>query len=122
MEAIKDYGDQPSSKDFGTLMLLAAMCPLGLLVWVGLFMTIHWSLLAAWTAAIDCCLVRTYSNKPGRHSGPESWRKQCKTKNVCDTVRTKIWEEAGRPEGQHDAHWERACRESKRRVRNRRRR
>jgi hypothetical protein len=23
----------------------------------------------------------------------------------------KIWEEAGRPDGQHDAHWEQACRE-----------
>jgi hypothetical protein len=23
----------------------------------------------------------------------------------------EIWEEAGRPDGQHDAHWEQACRE-----------
>jgi hypothetical protein len=23
----------------------------------------------------------------------------------------EIWEKAGRPDGQHDAHWEQACRE-----------
>jgi hypothetical protein len=34
MEASKDHGGEPAGKDLGAMLLLVAVCPFGLLMWV----------------------------------------------------------------------------------------
>ena len=46
------YGDEPVRGDLRLLLLLVALSSFGLLMWVGLFLAVQWSLLAAWTVAI----------------------------------------------------------------------
>jgi hypothetical protein len=52
MEASKDYGDEPTGKDLGIMLLLVVACPFGLLGWVGLFSALRWSVLAVWSVAV----------------------------------------------------------------------
>jgi hypothetical protein len=52
MVGIKDYGPEPVRKDLGTILVLLAVCPFGFLMWVGLFFTFQWSVLAAWDVAV----------------------------------------------------------------------
>jgi hypothetical protein len=34
------------------LLLITVLCPLGILVWIGLFLAIRWSVGAAWAAVV----------------------------------------------------------------------
>jgi len=44
------YDDEPVRGDLRLLLLLVALCPLGLLIWVELFLAVRWSLLSVWAA------------------------------------------------------------------------
>ncbi len=44
------YGDGPVRGDLRLLLLLGALCPLGLLMWVELLLAVRWSLLTVWAA------------------------------------------------------------------------
>jgi hypothetical protein len=52
MDASKDHGGEPAAKDLGVLLFLVAACPFGLLMWVALFSTIRWSVLAILGVAV----------------------------------------------------------------------
>lgn len=47
-----NYGDEPVRGELRLLLLLVALSPVGLLMWIGLILAVHWSLLTAWTAAV----------------------------------------------------------------------
>jgi hypothetical protein len=44
---------EPVRGDFRSLLLLAALCPLGLLMWAALFLAVHWSVATAWAVAVS---------------------------------------------------------------------
>lgn len=46
------HGDEPIRGELRLLLLLAALSPVGLMMWVGLFLAIHWSILTVWAAAV----------------------------------------------------------------------
>lgn len=52
MEAKIDYGPEPVRRDLGTLLVLLAAFPFGILMWVGLFFAIARAMLAAWSVAV----------------------------------------------------------------------
>ena len=51
MRVIKDYGPEPIRKDLGLMLIITSLCPIGLLIWFGLFLGIHWFISAAWAVA-----------------------------------------------------------------------
>jgi hypothetical protein len=53
MKIDKDtHGGQPARGELRPLLLLVVLSPFGLLMWVGLFLALRWSVLIAWSAAV----------------------------------------------------------------------
>ena len=52
MEASKDYGPEPVRKDLGMLLVLAAVCPFGILMWAFLFSALQWTVVGVWDLAV----------------------------------------------------------------------
>jgi hypothetical protein len=51
MQIIQDRRGEPVRSDLRLLLLLAALCPIGVLMWAGLVLSVFWSLSAAWAIA-----------------------------------------------------------------------
>jgi hypothetical protein len=49
----RDNGAESGSRDLGMLLVLVAICPIGLLVWAGLLFLLQWSVLVVWGVAVN---------------------------------------------------------------------